>query len=67
MIVNVVLTKLKLTIAANILQNLDHDLAVAETTYGCSSQMNIEMSHNILSQLRIGIASEDHQAIVGHG
>ena len=54
-------------LAADVLHDLDHHLAVAELADHRLAQRNAQMIDDVLRQLRIGIAGEDHHAaVVGH-
>ncbi len=52
--------------ATHILQNLNHDFAVGESSDIGTTEGNIELLGNSGSELRIGITSEYHQAVLRH-
>jgi hypothetical protein len=52
--------------AADVFLQLDTDFAIGKATDVGATEIDIELFCDIGSQFRIGVAGEDHQAVVGH-
>src|SRR5437016_962860 len=53
-------------LAAHVLEELHHHLAVAEARDGRSSELDIQVLRHALRQPRIGVSREQHQVVEGH-
>ena len=53
-------------LAANVLEDLDHDFAVAETAHLRTAQRQVQMTRHHLGELGVGVPAEHHQPIERH-
>src|SRR5260221_8632183 len=53
-------------LAADVLQQLDHDLAVAELRDRGLAELDVQVPRHLLRELRVGVAREHHQVVEGH-
>src|SRR5438309_2023314 len=53
-------------LAAHVLQELDHDLAVGELAHGGVAERDVQPPHHRMREQRVGVPGENHQAFVGH-
>ena len=54
-------------LAAHIVEQLNHDFAVAEAVDGGGAKGNVEIFRDSLGKFRVGVAREDHHTFRNHG